>query len=89
MATKKHENSQIDIPKPMISEVDKIVTETGLYTNNIEFVADAVRRLILESRKKEVNVKSNRNDLRTKNGHEIGCVGFKKDIRKPPRMGDI
>ncbi len=46
---------QVDIPQNLISEVDRVVLETGLYSDKAEFVLDAVRRLILESNKDEMN----------------------------------
>ena len=46
---------QVDIPHNLISEVDRVVLETGLYSDKTEFVFDAVRRLILESNKDEID----------------------------------
>ena len=46
---------QVEIPQNLISEVDRVVLETGLYSDSTEFVFDAVRRLILENSKNELD----------------------------------
>ncbi len=77
----KLEDSQIIIPEPLIYEVDKIVTQTGLYSDNIEFVTDAVRRLILESRKDDVNT-----IVQEKGVHDGNVVKIKNASRKKRKM---
>ena len=47
----KFNDFQVQIPKPLIHEVDKVVTKSGLYSDRDEFVKDAVRRLVMESKK--------------------------------------
>ena len=56
-------NCQVKIPKLLKCEVDKVVEETGLYSDEVEFVTDAVRRLIIDNKKEEVNRISQRSDL--------------------------
>lgn len=88
MARRKPEELQIKIPERMINEVDKMVIETGLYSDKAEFVADACRRLILES-KKEVKVRFNRKDVNAQYWSEIESVGSKRALNSPDLKGDI
>ncbi len=76
------EDSQIKIPEPLIYEVDKIVTQTGLYSDKIEFVTDAVRRLIIESRKEEVNPVFHNKNVHAKSTIKIKDVESKKTQKK-------
>ena len=53
MARKKLEEKQIKIPESLKSEIDEKVLKTGLYSDGTEFIKDACRRLIIESKTKE------------------------------------
>ena len=77
MKKRKLEEYQIEIPKPLITEVDKIVLETGLYSDPEEFVADACRRLVMEKKKMEVNSISH-----GKNRHFKGDIMIEKMKKK-------
>lgn len=89
MTKRKLEKSRIKIPETLISEVDEMVIETGLYSDPVEFVADACRRLIIESKKKEVKVKSNGNDEHAKGRFELKGAGSKRALKRPDLGGDI
>ena len=53
--TNKEKDPRIQIPAPMKIEVDNIV-KTGLYSNHVEFVNDAVRRLIIQNKTEEKSI---------------------------------
>lgn len=82
MKKRKHEEYQIEIPKPLINEVDKIVLETGLYSDPEEFVADACRRLVME-KKKEVNLISHKKNLHFKGDIKIEKLKKKRQFKGP------
>jgi hypothetical protein len=81
---------QIEIPKPLILEVDKVVTESGLYSDNIEFVTDAVRRLILESKEGDMNIFSQGKSEELRNNLDIDKTSIKRNLPHTPSLkGDI
>jgi len=86
MARRKSEELQIKIPEQMINEVDKLVIETGLYADKSEFVADACRRLVIES-KKEVKVRTNGNDLSAEIRNKIESKSTKRALNNPNLKG--
>ena len=86
MTKRKRDASHIKIPEPLIYEVDRIVTETGLYSDESDFVTDAVRRLIIESNRTEVNVISNVTNRRTKGRVDIRNVKEKRMLNKSIQM---
>ena len=62
----KVEDCQIEIPEPLITEVDKIVAETGLYSDKIDFVTDAIRRLVIDYKMEELERAANQRYLHAK-----------------------
>ncbi len=89
MVKRKSEEFKIEIPEPLFNEVDKMVIETGLYSDKSEFVVDACRRLIIVSKKKEVKVRSNGKDVNDQSRNEIEGVGSKRALNRPNLGGDI
>jgi Arc/MetJ-type ribon-helix-helix transcriptional regulator len=82
---RKTENSRIKIPKLLISEVDRIVEESGLYSDEAEFVTDAVRRLIIESKKEEVKRITYGQDSIVKSKVNMKDVKHKGSMEGPPQ----
>ena len=89
MVKRKPEEFKIKIPEPLFNEVDKMVIETGLYSDKSEFVVDACRRLIIVSKKMEVKVRSNGKDVNDQSRNEIESVGSKRALNRPNLGGDI
>jgi metal-responsive CopG/Arc/MetJ family transcriptional regulator len=89
MVRRKLEKSQIKIPEPLIDEVDKMVIETGLYSDKREFVADACRRLIIASNMKEVNSKLYENEVQVESEIKIGDINKKRSLNRSFLKGDI
>ena len=89
MVKRKSEEFKIKIPEPLFNEVDKMVIETGLYSDKSEFVVDACRRLIIVSKKKEVKLRSNGKDVNDQSRNEIEGVGSKRALNRPNLGGDI
>ncbi len=82
MKKRKHAEKQIDIPKPLINKVDKMVLETGLYSDPEEFVADACRRMIIE-KKMEVNSVSQQRRMKFEGGIENEQIKKKRPLKHP------
>jgi Arc/MetJ-type ribon-helix-helix transcriptional regulator len=90
MTKRKLEDFHIKIPEPLINEVDKMVIETGLYSDPVEFVADACRRLVIASKKKEVNQKSHGNDVNSETKVKFEDIDQKRTVNRPHKLiGDI
>ncbi len=89
MARRKPEELQIKIPERMINEVDKMVIETGLYSDKAEFVVDACRRLVIESKKNEVKVRSNGKNMNGQSRNVIEGKGSKRALKISNLKGDI
>ena len=83
MAEKK-DISQVKIPKIMKSEVDRIVEESGLYSDDLEFVTDAVRRLIIESKKEEVKRINHQQDSHVNSKVNMKNMKHKGAMEGPP-----
>lgn len=89
MVKRKLEKSQIKIPEILINEVDKMVIETGLYSDKREFVVDACRRLIIASNMKEVNSKLYKNEVQVESDIKIGDINKKRSLNRSFLKGDI
>jgi len=89
MGRKKLEESQIKIPEHLINEVDKMVIESGLYSDNIDFIMDACRRLIIENKKENVDLIHRRTELESEGMLKIAGVDPKGSQKKPVQRGDI
>ena len=82
MEMEKTKNPKISIPEPLKTKVDKMV-KTGLYSNEIEFVNDAVRRLIIQNKMEEKIKMSDKKKLMAK--EHLMHEGEKHTlIKKPP-----
>lgn len=82
MEMKKSKNPKISIPEPLKTKVAKIV-KTGLYSSEIEFVNDAVRRLIIQNKMEEKIKMSHKNKLKV-NEHFMYESEKHTLIKKPP-----
>lgn len=87
MARKKLEENQVKIPDSLKSEIDEKVLKTGLYSDGVEFIKDACRRLIIDSKTKEEKMITLDN-LQDKHEFKIDRYGSKKNPKKPSLGGN-
>ncbi len=81
----KPKDCQIKIPKLLKCKVDKIVEDSGLYSDEVEFVTDAVRRLIIESKKEEVKRINYGQDSHVRSKINVENVKHKGAMEGPPQ----